>query len=53
MKGVHEHLLLRGYKRQDLFDTGGICLAPPAVGRAWHTNWRVCCVKAVPFYALL
>lgn len=25
MKGVHEHLVLRGYKCEDLFDTGGIC----------------------------
>ena len=29
MNAVHKHLVLRGYKCEDLFDTGRICQSKP------------------------
>lgn len=35
MDAVHKHLVLRGYKCEDLFDTGRICQSKPSA--ALHT----------------
>lgn len=38
MNAVHKHLVLRGYKCEDLLDTGRICQSkPPAAERTYST----------------
>lgn len=36
MNAVHKHLVLRGYKCEDLFDTGRICQSEPPAAEHAH-----------------
>lgn len=37
MNAVHKRLALRGYKCEDLFDTGRICQSKPPAAQRTHT----------------
>lgn len=38
MNAVHKRLALRGYKCEDLFDTGRICQSKPPAAQRTHTH---------------
>ena len=40
MNAVHKHLVLRGYKCEDLFDTGRICQGKPPAAHILYGNLR-------------